>query len=119
MGFNEGNIVGSLHTIAHAGDLYGTDQQGTIKIPNACRKFNNYILEWNENEISVSVNNKSIFKYAKGNQSWERWPFDQRFHLLFNIAVGGWWGGAKGVDNDAFPTKMEIDYLRVYTKQNF
>ena len=117
VGFNEGNIVGSLHTIAHAGDLSGTDQQGTIKIPNACREFNNYILEWTENEISVSVNNKNIFKYAKGNKPWERWPFDQRFHLLFNIAIGGWWGGAKGVDNDAFPTTMEIDYVRVYAKK--
>jgi licheninase len=106
-----------VHTIAHAGDLYGTDQQGTIKIPNACKGFNKYILEWNENEISVSVNNKSFFKYSGGNQSWKRWPFDQRFHLLFNIAVGGWWGGAKGVDNDAFPTKMEIDYVRVYTQK--
>jgi len=117
VGFNEGNIVGSVHTIAHAGDLYESDQQGTIKIPNACKEFNNYILEWSENEISVSVNNKSFFKYSRANQSWERWPFDQRFHLLFNIAVGGWWGGAKGVDNDAFPTKMEIDYVRVYTQK--
>ena len=62
------------------------------------------------------VNNESIFRYAKGNQSWARWPFDQRFHLLFNIAVGGWWGGAKGIDDDAFPTKMEIEYVRVYQK---
>jgi beta-glucanase (GH16 family) len=36
---------------------------------------------------------------------------------LFNIAVGGWWGGAKGVDNDVFPTQMEIDYVRVYTQK--
>ena len=117
VGFNEGEIVGSLHTIAKAGDLYGTGQQGTIKIPNACKEFNNYILEWNENEINVLVNNKSFFKYSRRNQPWQRWPFDQRFHLLFNIAVGGWWGGAKGVDNDVFPTKMEIDYVRVYTQK--
>ena len=106
-----------MHTIAKAGDLYGTGQQGTIKIPNACKEFNNYILEWNENEISVLVNNKSFFKYSRENQPWQRWPFDQRFHLLLNIAVGGWWGGAKGVDNDVFPTKMEIDYVRVYTQK--
>ena len=117
VGFNEGDIVGSVHTIAKAGDLYGTDQQGTIKIPNACKEFNNYILEWNENEINVLVNNKSFFKYSRRNQPWQRWPFDQRFHLLLNIAVGGWWGGAKGVDDDVFPTQMEIDYVRVYTQK--
>jgi len=117
VGFNEGEIVGSVHTIAKAGDLHGTNQQGTIKISNACKEFNNYILEWNENEISVLVNNKSFFKYSKKNQPWQRWPFDQRFHLLLNIAVGGWWGGAKGVDDDVFPTQMEIDYVRVYTQK--
>jgi len=117
VGFNEGGIVGSVHTIAKAGDLYGTNQTGTIKIPNACKEFNNYILEWNENEINVLVNNKSFFKYSRRNQPWQRWPFDQRFHLLLNIAVGGWWGGAKGVDNGVFPTKMEIDYVRVYTQK--
>ena len=63
------------------------------------------------------VNNEGIFSYANGKQTWARWPFDQRFHLLFNIAVGGWWGGAKGIDDDSFPSKMEIEYVRVYSKK--
>ncbi len=42
------------------------------------------------------------------------WPFDQRFHLLFNIAIGGNWGGQKGIDDTAFPQRMEVDYVRVY-----
>jgi len=115
VGFNEGEIVSSVHTNAHAGDLYGTDQQGTIKVPNSCKEFNNYILEWHEDKISISVNNKEFFSYSKQNSPWQKWPFDQRFHLIFNIAVGGWWGGAKGIDDNAFPAKMEIDYVRVYT----
>jgi hypothetical protein len=44
----------------------------------------------------------------------DEWPFDQRFHLLINIAVGGNWGGQKGVDDAIFPQKMWIDYVRVY-----
>ena len=117
VGFNEGNIISSVHNYMHAGDLYGTDQQGSINIPNACNEFNNYILEWNENELSVMVNNEDIFRYVNGKQTWARWPFDQRFHLLFNIAVGGGWGGAKGIDDDSFPSKMEIEYVRVYSKK--
>jgi hypothetical protein len=35
-------------------------------------------------------------------------------HLLLNIAVGGNWGGQKGVDENIWPQKMEIDYVRVY-----
>ena len=42
------------------------------------------------------------------------WPFDQRFHLLLNIAVGGNWGGVQGVDDSIFPQRMEVDYVRVY-----
>jgi len=117
VGFNEGEIVGSVHTSANSGDLYDTDQQGTVIIPNVCTEFNNYILEWQDDEIAVSVNNNRFFNYSKQNRSWKKWPFDQRFHLILNIAVGGWWGGAKGIDDNAFPTKMEIDYVRVYTRK--
>ena len=35
-------------------------------------------------------------------------------HLLLNIAVGGEWGGQKGIDPAAFPARMEVDYVRVY-----
>jgi len=42
------------------------------------------------------------------------WPFDGPMHLLLNIAFGGNWGGAKGVNDAILPAKMEIDYVRVY-----
>ena len=41
---------------------------------------------------------------------------DKRFHLIFNIAIGGNWGGAKGIDDSIFPSKMEIDYVKVFSK---
>lgn len=41
------------------------------------------------------------------------WPYCQPYHLLLNIAVGGW-GGDYGVDADAFPACMEIDWVRVF-----
>jgi hypothetical protein len=31
-----------------------------------------------------------------------------------NIAVGGNWGGVKGIDNSIWPQRMEVDYVRVY-----
>jgi len=42
------------------------------------------------------------------------WPYDKKFHMLLNIAVGGTWGGAQGVDDAVFPATMETDYVRVY-----
>ena len=42
------------------------------------------------------------------------WPFDKPMYLLLNIAVGGVWGGEKGINDNAFPATMEVDYVRVY-----
>ena len=118
VGHNEGHLVSSVHNIAHAGDLSRSDQQESTVLENVCTDFNNYILEWDENQISTFLNEKKIFTYPKNNQPWERWPFDKRFHLIINIAIGGNWGGQKGVDDNIFPTKMEIDYVRAYTKKD-
>ncbi len=42
-------------------------------------------------------------------------PFDQRFHIILNVAVGGNWPG--NPDNTTtFPQSMLIDYVRVYKK---
>lgn len=42
-------------------------------------------------------------------------PFDQRFHLLLNVAVGGNWPGAPD-STTSFPQQMAIDYVRVYQR---
>jgi hypothetical protein len=34
-----------------------------------------------------------------------------------NIAVGGAWGGQKGIDEKIFPQKMLVDYVRVFEKE--
>ena len=119
VGYDEDIIVTSLHNAAlSAGNIGGTDQHGYLKQPNACEQFNNYILEWDEDEIKIIVNEKISLLYPKQNKNWAKWPFDKRFHLIFNIAVGGNWGGAKGIDDGVFPSKMEIDYVRVYSKND-
>ena len=78
--------------------------------------FHYYILEWTKDEIKIIVNDKVSLRYPKQDKNWAKWPFDKRFHLIFNIAVGGNWGGAKGIDDNAFPSRMEIDYVRVYSR---
>jgi hypothetical protein len=35
--------------------------------------------------------------------------------LILNIAVGGFWGGAEGIDESIFPQTMEIDWIKVYS----
>ena len=116
VGFEEGHIVSSVHNIAHHGDLSRSDQTKYVIAKNVVNSFNDYVLEWDEKEIKTFINDKLIFSYPKNDQPWERWPFDEKFHFILNIAIGGNWGGMKGIDDTAFPTKMEIEHFKVYKK---
>ncbi len=51
---------------------------------------------------------------GKGNNGW---PYDKAQYLILNIAIGGAWGGQKGIDETIFPQRMYIDYVRVYQEQ--
>ena len=118
VGYDENVIVTSLHNAAlSAGNIGGTDQHGYVRQLDACKNFNTYTLEWSKDEIKIFVNEKISLHYPKGNKNWAKWPFDKRFHLLFNIAIGGNWGGQEGIDDSIFPSKMEIDYVRVYSSK--
>ena len=44
------------------------------------------------------------------------WPYDKDHYLILNTAIGGAWGGQKGIDDSIFPQKFYIDYVRVYKK---
>ncbi|HEX7071961.1 MAG TPA: T9SS type A sorting domain-containing protein, partial [Rhodothermales bacterium] len=41
------------------------------------------------------------------------WPFDERFHFILNVAVGGNFPGNPDAST-VFPQVMEVDYVRVY-----
>ena len=42
-------------------------------------------------------------------------PFDQRFYIILNVAVGGNWPGSPNARTQ-FPQAMQVDYVRVYQK---
>src|SRR5690606_31893046 len=48
------------------------------------------------------------------NKTYKEWPFDQKFHWIINLAIGGFWGGVEGVDDSILPVTFEVDYVRVY-----
>ena len=73
-----------------------------------------YSLVWKKKKIQILLDNKIIFSYDKTSNNPSKWPFDQDFHLLISLAVGGVKGGAWGMDETGFPKRMEIDYIRYY-----
>lgn len=116
VGYLPDSTFGTVHTEAY-NHWKGTHQGDKIFNPAAEHSFHTYSIEWEENKITFFVDDKEYFTFNKtGNQGPDYWPFDQKFYLVMNIAVGGHWGGKHGVDEAIWPQRMEVDYVRVFQK---
>jgi len=117
VGYQMGVVHGTIHTEAY-NHMKGTQIGKQIIRNDAAEKFYTYAIEWLPDKISWYVDDVLYFVFKPGNMldcpGIEHWPFDQKFHLLLNIAIGGNWGGAAGIDDDIFPQEMVIEYVRVY-----
>lgn len=117
VGYDMNRIVGSVHTKSY-NHTKNTQKSGTIVIENVDTEFHEYAVEWLPDKIKFFIDDKQYFEFNpskyKTAPDFKEWPYDKRFHLLLNIAVGGSWGGANGVDEDIWPQSMEVDYVRVY-----
>ena len=114
VGYDPGVIHGTIHTEAY-NHIKQTQKEGKITIPDAQDAFHVYTVDWRKNQMDFYVDDKLYHTIVRDpKDDYKGWPFDQRFYLIMNIAVGGNWGGAQGVDPDIWPQRMEIDYVRVY-----
>lgn len=114
-----GHNLGVIHSSAHSKNYQwqaGTEKTATIDIPDATDAFHTYSLEWGPDSIKAFADNRLYFICRNDGSGWESWPYQRDYYLLLNLAVGGAWGKAKGIDFDAFPQRMEIDFVRVYRK---
>lgn len=113
VGYDPGVVHGSIHTEAYNHTI-GTQKTATINIPDAETAYHLYAVEWTAEKIDIYVDNTKYFTFTNEHTGYTTWPFDKAFHILLNIAVGGDWGGAQGVDPNIWPQKMYVDYVRVY-----
>jgi beta-glucanase (GH16 family) len=113
VGYMPDSVFGSVHT-KRFNHTIGTGFTVGYYIDDAYTGFHIYAIDWDARQIRFSIDGNSYATFRNSGQGFEEWPFDQRFHLLFNIAVGGNWGGKYGVDDKNFPATMLVDYVRVY-----
>ena len=113
VGYDHGNVHGTVHTKAFNHGI-GTQKGDSILIKSISEDFVVYAINWTPDTIEFMVNGEIYNIFTNDGQGFESWPFDQKFHLLLNIAVGGNWGGKHGVDDSIWPQRMEIDYVRIY-----
>lgn len=116
VGFEPDSIHTTVHTQAFNHIKRTQKGEGTY-IPDAETAFHLYAIEWNSDKIDFFIDDDKVFTFHNTESGSDEWPFDQPFHLILNIAVGGNWGGQKGVDKSNFPVSMKVDYVRVYQRQ--
>lgn len=105
-------VLGTIHYghnfHRYVGDTYALNS-GTFN-----DDFHVFSVQWNEDCIQFLVDGELYSgPYTRSSVLPTTWPFDQDFHMLLNIAVGGNLPGNPGA-NTPFPQTMEVDYVRVY-----
>lgn len=123
VGYDVNRIHSTIHTEKFNHNL-GTQLGYSRLYQDVETTFKDYEMIWTPGSIQTFVDGDKLGEFAyvpHFNQDvpyHHAFPFDQEFFLILNLAIGGTWGGAQGIDTEMFPTAMEVDYVRVY-KQDY
>lgn len=116
---NDTTEKGINHATCHTRAYYfkQNNQIGSeIEMDSMHSKFHTYSVEWYPNEIKGFVDGIHYYTYDK-NANDQEWPFHQSQNIILNLAIGGGWGGLKGVDQSMISQQYTIDYVRVFEKR--
>lgn len=116
VGYEPNTVFATVHTP----DAFGTGNGSSINIETCEEEFHVYGLDWTADALTFWVDTPGnvVHIYAPEEKTPANWPFDQPAFFILNVAVGGSWGGAQGIDNAIFPQSLEVDYVKVYEKIN-
>ncbi|MEP6512509.1 MAG: glycoside hydrolase family 16 protein [Parafilimonas sp.] len=106
-----------IHISTHTDSLNwvkNTQSTSVVNVPTTTSEFHIYRIDWTPYAIRGFIDGTQYFELINNGKGYAYWPFDKRFHLLLNMAVGGNWGGQQGIDESIFSAKMEVDYVRVF-----
>lgn len=116
----EDTILGTLH---FGGQPPENRHKGNeIHAPEVLKGFHTYAIEWQPDRITWQIDGRTYAERVPG----EWWsagtktpgaPFDQPFHLIINLAIGGGLSegrGQGGVSTRNFPRRLALDWVRVW-----
>ncbi|PSL25838.1 family 16 glycosylhydrolase [Chitinophaga ginsengisoli] len=113
VGNNFGTVLSTVHT-QNNNWTNGSHLSATKKIMDVDTVFHVYALEWTPDSLRFTYDSVKCYTYVNPHTDWKDWPFDQQFHIILNVAIGGGMGGA--ITAADFPDSMTVDYVRVYQK---
>ena len=116
VGYDPYWVQGSLHS---SNFFAVNSKNGRYQLPtdNDEAQWHTYGLTWNADVISFYVDDvtKPYYSYsAPSVKTAENWPYDKNFFIILNLAFGGSWGGAKGIDTTLDNMALQVDWIRFY-----
>ena len=116
VGYNPNRVSSSIHCNAYNHGI-GTQKTNEILIATAQTEFHTYAVEWTEDYLKFYFDGQLHFTFTNDKKGdYNTWPFFNPFYLKLNLAWGGNWGGAQGIDESCLPAVYEVDYVRVFKK---
>ncbi len=117
VGYRPNYVSSSIHCKAY-NHAIGTQKTAEKFVASAQSEFHVYAVEWTEDYIFAYIDGVRYFTFMNDKKGiYDSWPFYKPFYLKLNLAWGGNWGGAQGVDPSCLPATYEIDYVRVFQKK--
>lgn len=115
VGFDSDKVHFNVHTKAY-NHVLKTNKGAIVPNINPSQDFHIYAIEWYKDRIDFFLDGTKKFTFNK-EEGTDKWPFDKSQYLILNLAIGGSWGGQKGIDDTRFPFKYYIDYVKVYRQK--
>jgi beta-glucanase (GH16 family) len=113
----------TLYGTIHFGDPWPNNKWKSGKlelkenVPSFSDAFHEFSVEWEPNQIRWYMDGVLYATRTPEDVAPHRWPFDQNFHMILNLAIGGNWPGPPD-ESTTFPKYMWVDYVRVYKKNS-
>lgn len=113
VGNNLGTVLSTVHT-QNNNWTNGGHLSASRVIPDVNTAYHVYALEWTADSLIFTYDSSRVYAYANPQTDWKDWPFDQKFHVILNLAIGGGMGG--NITDADWPDSMNVDYVRIYQK---
>lgn len=113
---NVGYDPANFHYSLHSEDFNWMKAKQRTKVaaaknPNGFHKFG---LDWKADSIGFYQDGKEVYRVKRETDTFNSWPFRDPFYIILNLAIGGNWGGSKGIDPKIFPSEYVVKYVKVY-----